>query len=74
MSATSGEDVEGVCHICKKRGLVKYCSLCGHFFCRDCRDDWFPRGLAAIKERFIKGEHSYKRGCCGPEAADGERA
>jgi len=53
----------GKCHICEGiSGNIKYCKMCDHWFCGDCRIRWFWRGIEAVKEK-IKGRHP---GCCGP--------
>lgn len=54
--------VEGKCHICQDLKKVKYCSVCDHWFCADCRNRFFWRGLEAIKV-LVSGSEP---GCCGP--------
>jgi len=54
----------GLCHICQLAGEIGYCVLCEHWFCEGCRDAWFERGLAWVKE-LVGGR---REGCCGPGA------
>lgn len=51
----------GKCHICKEQTLIRFCKLCDHWFCNDCRKKYWSRGLAAVRE-MIGGKHP---GCCG---------
>jgi hypothetical protein len=56
------EDPEGRCHICAELKAIRYCGLCKHWFCPDCRKAYFWRGLAAINV-LLEGA---QEGCCGP--------
>jgi len=51
----------GKCHICKEQTFIRFCKLCDHWFCNDCRGKYWSRGLAAVKE-MIGGKTP---GCCG---------
>ncbi len=62
------EDAIGKCHICRDTKPISYCEFCGHHFCASCRDSWFPRGLAFIKE-LVAGP---TLGCCGPQKEEEE--
>lgn len=55
-------DQIGICHICKRSALIRFCPVCDHWFCQNCRKAFFWRGLEAVKE-LIVGKHP---GCCGP--------
>lgn len=51
----------GKCHLCEREHLrVTFCSMCKHWMCRQCRDRWFARSIAAIEEA-IGGS---RPGCC----------
>lgn len=56
-------DNTGKCHICKDTTTIRFCSLCNHWFCSDCRGKFFHRGLEAIKQ-VVGGK---VEGCCGPK-------
>lgn len=60
-------DVPGRCHICRRHAIIRYCSLCNHWFCGECRDNYFARGLAALKALVVAAP-----GCCGPRDNRGE--
>lgn len=53
-------DGEGKCHICHEIKYVRYCPACEHYFCDPCRERWWSRGLAYIKEK-VGGKTP---GCC----------
>lgn len=55
-------DPNGRCHICKDTKPIKYCPLCEHWFCADCRKKWWDRGLGFIREHFLGMSIP---GCCG---------
>ena len=59
------DEDRGKCHICKETRGITYCNVCGHWFCGDCRNRWWPRGIEAVLE-LVKGKTA---GCCGPEGA-----
>jgi hypothetical protein len=40
------------CCLCGK-GPADWCNPCRHYFCEDCRTDYFWRGAAALKEWFL---------------------
>jgi hypothetical protein len=57
----------GVCHVCDEKELkpVEFCSMCGHYFCEDCKTlrsfkNVWNRGLEAVKE-LVGGK---KDDCC----------
>lgn len=52
----------GKCHVCGQTGDIDYCSLCDHWFCRDCKTRIAERVWAAILEK-LGGRTP---GCCGP--------
>lgn len=56
---TSG--VQGVCHICHGAKLIKYCPMCKHWLCDECRFD-----TARIVEFFKEVRRGRVTGCCGP--------
>jgi len=56
-------DPLGRCHICEWNAPIRYCSLCNHWFCSSCRNAYWKRGLAAVKE-VVNGRQSMD--CCGP--------
>jgi hypothetical protein len=76
--------MKGVCHLCRLLPQeppiveIEYCSMCGHWFCEDCKTvTWkhvWDRGLEAVKEKLAwlvgvpRGES-----CCGPRPATEER-
>lgn len=51
------------CHICKKIKPCLFCSVCNHWFCKECKSKIFTRGIEAIKE-LLGGPTP---NCCGPE-------
>ncbi len=51
----------GKCHICKEQAWVGFCKLCDHWFCDKCRQKYWARGLAAVKQ-MVGGKTP---GCCG---------
>jgi hypothetical protein len=51
----------GKCHICKEMAVIKYCSICEHWFCPICRTAYFKRGIEAIKEML----NGASPNCCG---------
>lgn len=60
----------GLCHLCPKKGPrpIEFCSVCGHYFCSECRNRYWDRGLEAVKELVAKAFGSSPEGyCCGPE-------
>ena len=38
------------CCICGQAREVKFCQVCGHRFCSDCRTNYFRRGYEAVME------------------------
>lgn len=40
----------GRCHICQRLHPISYCSFCGHWLCKEDRDNWYERGEAALKQ------------------------
>lgn len=56
------EAVIGRCHLCQDRVEILYCSICEHWFCEECRNRWFKRGLEFVKQ--LAGGR--QPGCCGP--------
>jgi hypothetical protein len=54
--------MQGKCHICEEQKDIKWCGICQHWFCGDCRTKYWHRGLEAVKQ-MIGGK---KPGCCGP--------
>ena len=61
----------GRCHICRLDRPITYCSLCHHWLCRACRDDWYARADAAMQQKIdeILMKLWLKRDtgpCCGP--------
>jgi hypothetical protein len=52
----------GICHICQRIELVKYCGLCKHWLCDACRPKWPARVKAAAKAA-VTGMGT---DCCGP--------
>lgn len=68
----STEKTIGRCHLCQDRKEIVYCSACQHFFCAECRERWWERGLEFVK-RLVGGKIE---GCCGPREvanASGQR-
>ncbi|MEM2966426.1 MAG: hypothetical protein QW052_05765 [Candidatus Nitrosocaldaceae archaeon] len=61
---------KGRCHICRKVTEVEYCTVCKHYLCRECEDNWVARGKEAVKEllyKFFKSDSdALKDRCCGP--------
>ncbi len=53
---------DGKCHICGEWKSCGFCSLCCHWFCRECSSRIFARAAAAFEE-LVGG---VKEGCCGP--------
>jgi hypothetical protein len=49
----------GICHICQRIELVRYCGLCKHWLSDSCRKDWPARAWAAATSRMGTD-------CCGP--------
>ena len=41
--------VHDFCCLCGSTAGVVHCPECGHDFCRDCKTQWFKRGLEAVK-------------------------
>lgn len=60
-------EVTGRCHICKTHQIIRWCGLCKHWFCGECKVKYFHRGLEAVKE-LLNGSYP---GCCGPEKVNG---
>lgn len=60
--------VKGRCHICKAIKDVEYCSICKHYLCKECEDDWISRGKEALKVllKKLSGSGSSDGRCCGP--------
>jgi len=57
----TSKKIIGKCHICKQIKDCEYCSICNHWFCKECGFKIFSRAMEAVKE-FI-GEP--EQGCCG---------
>lgn len=58
----SDDLIFGVCHICKEKTLIRFCSTCNHFFCEECRSQYWKRGIEFVKE--LTGRKTAD--CCGP--------
>ena len=41
------------CYFCPSED-VKWCNLCQHYFCKDCKKRYDKRIISMIKERFAK--------------------
>lgn len=70
----------GICHMCRESTGITYCDMCEHWFCRECRDEWWRRPWEVIKQaienvRVALGKEKGK--CCGPDerspGASGQR-
>lgn len=64
-TATQAQPLTGIgrCHICQDRfAEISYCDLCEHWFCDECRERWFSRGVEFLKQ-LVGGRNP---GCCGP--------
>lgn len=53
----------GRCHLCKIETAIAWCYSCEHWFCQKCKNRWFRRGLAFVKQ-LTGGKVD---GCCGPK-------
>ena len=40
----------GWCCLCGGKGLVKFCAICQHSFCENCRGKYWERGVEFVKE------------------------
>lgn len=54
--------MHGICHLCQRLQAVKYCGICKHWLCDECRPKWPARAKAAV--RVMTGRISTD--CCGP--------
>lgn len=54
--------MRGKCHLCGEEKDIRYCKLCVHWFCDDCRRKYWERGYAAVME-MVGGR---RPNCCGP--------
>jgi len=50
------------CCLCGGNVDVKHCPLCGHDFDKKCRDQYFERGLAAVKAFITRKPPRHCRG------------
>lgn len=50
------------CCLCGNDEGVKACPLCGHDFCDTCRELFFHRGVAALKEFLTRKPPRHCRG------------
>jgi len=55
-------DPNGRCHICQESTPIRYCPICDHWFCDQCRGKYWERGFAAVME-LVKGRSGPD--CCG---------
>jgi hypothetical protein len=42
-----------LCCLCGGDEEVAWCGICQHYFCGDCRKDWWGRGRAGVKEHLF---------------------
>lgn len=58
----------GACHLCHRGGVnIACCHICQHWFCYDCRYEWWDRAWSAVKYAIMIFTRKNDKGeCCGP--------